>query len=213
MAKSNHDDKKSIKKVHKKAATSSESVKVVGQAGMKILNKVAALTISNPHKTAGTPVAIERKKLSVLTGIAGKSTIANALTKLKNVGWLDVTPQTVSITTAGEAAADTDAVQQALRDAPCTNEAHRTIVADSFQLKPRVREIIKVLGDGRSYTKEHVATAIACPLNSTFANMITALKKAGMVQVVGTGKDGLLTLTDDMFPFEPRVGGGGGKSD
>lgn len=192
-------------KAHK--ASSSSSAKaigkssvgvVVGKAGMTILNKVASLKLG-AHQDE-----VERSQLHALTGIAGKSTIANALTKLKNAAWMKVTPKTVIITEEGLAAADEDVMEQMLMDTPQTNEDHRQAVAKTFgNIKPRGMELVDFIGDGRKYGKAKVAVAIGCKMNSTFANILTPLKKAKMIEFDKSH----VWLTDEMFPFEPRVSG------
>ena len=197
-------------KAHKASSSSSSSSSsakaigkssvgvVVGKAGMTILNKVASLKLG-AHQDE-----VERSQLYALTGIAGKSTIANALTKLKNATWMKVTPKTVIITEEGLAAADEDVMEQMLMDTPQTNEDHRQAVAKTFgNIKPRGMELVDFIGDGRKYGKAKVAVAIGCKMDSTFANILTPLKKAKMIEF----DESHVWLTDEMFPFEPRVSG------
>lgn len=161
-----------------------------------ILNKAAAL------KSALGQESLERKKLSALTGIQGKSTIANALTKLKNEGWMIVTPDSITITESGMTKADPIAVQSAVQDIPTTNAAFHEQVKKQYKLKPKAIELFDSIQDGNSYEKEKLAKALGMKVNSTFANLLTSLKKFGIIEFDRK----TVRLTDDMMPFEPRQG-------
>ena len=145
--------------------------------------------------------SIDRKTLPALTGIHGKSTIANALTKIKNNGWMVVTPQEVTITEAGIAAADAEAVQAAMQNIPTTNAEYRQSVQDQHKLKAKAVELINYIQDGASYEKEDVANHLGLKMNSTFSNLLTPLKKLEIIEFDRK----TIRLTDKMFPFEPRV--------
>ena len=96
---------------------------------MTILNTVASM------KVILNQDGVERKKLAFLTKINGKSTIANALTKLKSQGWIDVTPTTVSITDEGLKHVDQEELEKARASIPTTNEDHWETVKERFNLK------------------------------------------------------------------------------
>ena len=145
--------------------------------------------------------SIDRKTLPALTGIHGKSTIANALTKIKNNNWMVVTPQEVTITEAGVKAADAEAVQAAMQNIPTTNAEYRQSVQDQHKLKAKAVELINYIQDGASYEKEDVANHLGLKINSTFSNLLTPLKKLEIIEFDRR----TIRLTDKMFPFEPRV--------
>ena len=164
-------------------------------AVLTILNKAAAL------KTALGQDSLERKKLPALTGIHGKSTIANALTKLKNEGWMLVTPDSVTITGSGMNAADPTAVGTIMEDIPTTNAAYHKSVKEQYKLKPKAIELFDCIQDGKVYEKEKVAEKIGMKMNSTFANLMTSLKKHGVIEY----DTKTVRLTDAMMPFEHRA--------
>lgn len=58
-------------------------------------------------------------------------------------------------------------------------------------------QILDELADGQPHPKADVAAAIGYKLNSTFANLLTGLKKAGVIKL---GKE--LQLTDEMRKYE-----------
>ena len=164
-------------------------------AALTILNKAAALKLGLGQDK------IERKQLSAVTGIQGKSTIANALTKIKNEGWMIVTPNDVTITDEGVEAADQDAVAAAVKDAPRTNAQYLESIKKHHKLSDRAIQLVDYIQDGARYEKEDVAAAIGCKMNSTFSNLLTSLKKLGIIEFDRK----TIRLTDKMFPFEPRV--------
>lgn len=163
-----------------------------GGAAMTLLNTVAGL------KHALSQLSVERIKLPSLTGIQGKSTIANALTKLKNQGFMIVERDFVSVTDAGMQAADPEAMAQAAANVPTSNAAQRELVAKQYKLKAKA--VMEYMADGKTYIKTEVAAEVGCKMNSTFANLLTGLKKAGTIEFDRT----TMQLTDAMFPFEPR---------
>ena len=173
---------------------SSATVGIASGAVLTILNKAAAM------KSLGQGV-LERKKLSALTGIHGKSTIANALTKIKAHDWMVVTPQTVEITEMGLQVVDTDAVQQAIGDIPTTNAQFLQSIKDQHKLKGKQVELMNYIQDGKRYEKEDVASAIGLKMNSTFSNLLTTLKKLDIIEFDRK----TIRLTDKMLPFEPRA--------
>jgi hypothetical protein len=161
-------------------------------AALTILNTAAALKAKRGKES------IERKKLSALTGIQGKSTIANALTKMKNNGWMEVTPSTLTITFKGMELADPSAVSMA--DIPTTNVGFHESIKKQYKLKPKECALMDSIADGKTYIKKNVAAAIGCQMNSTFANMMTNLKKHDILEFDRT----TMRLHDEMFPVEPR---------
>jgi len=80
--------------VTKKSAPPAKQ-KINSSPAMTILNKCAALKMLQQRES------IERKELSVLTGIKTESTIDKALKYLNRQRWLIVTPETLTITPKG----------------------------------------------------------------------------------------------------------------
>jgi len=163
-----------------------------GGAHTKILNTVAALQQNLGREE------VERKKLPALTGIQGKSTIANALTKLKNSDWMTVTPTKVSITDKGMANADLSAIDQI--DLPTNDADYHESVKNQFGLKPKAIELFDVIADGRPHKKKDVVAALGMKMNSTFANLLTGLKKLNIIEYTASE----VQLHADMFPFGGR---------
>ena len=122
----------------------------------------------------------------------GKSTIANALTKHKKAGSITFDSKTVTITEAGLEQAD---VSDDLSFA--TNEEFHKKIQDSLNLNDRSRQLFAELADGRVHQKKEVAEAMGMKMNSTWANMLTPMKKQSVVIYDRE----TIQLTDDMFPF------------
>jgi hypothetical protein len=183
-----------FKSNHKKVIKASQATKhktgggaAPSGAAATILNTVAALKAKRGKES------IERKKLSALTGIQGKSTIANALTKLKVNGWMEVTASTPTITDEGMDAADPGAV--AVDDIPTTNVGFHDAVKKQYKLKAKECDLFDHIADGKTYIKKDVAAAIDCKMNSTFANMMTKLKKHDILEFDRT----TMRLHNDMY--------------
>jgi hypothetical protein len=166
-----------------------------GGAHQKILNTAAAM------KTRFGKERIERTKITPLTGIHGKSTIANALTKLKNLQWMDVTKEDITITDLGLENSDASAVDDF--NVPTTNKEYIDSIVEQYKLKPAkaVANAIDELMDGCTYSKKELAKKMGAEMNSTFANLMTNLKKAGITEYVGKAD---VRLHDSMFQFSPR---------
>ena len=107
----------------------------------------------------------------------------------------------INLTTAkGLQRADPKIVEEAAKDIPTTNKAHHENVKAQLKLKPKQTELFDYIQDGRTYQKAEVATAINLKMNSTFSNLLTSLKKIGVIEFDRT----TIRLTDEMFPFGPR---------
>lgn len=182
----------------KKKASPSAKHKAGSRAGaggavMKVLNTVASM-----KARLGKP-SVERKRLSFLTGVPGKSTINNALTKLRNKGWIEFSPTEVTITAKGMEKADPGTFGDV--SVPTTNREHHDSVKKQFKLKRNAIALFDAIADGRTYQKTVVAATIGCTMNSTFSNLLTGLKKSSIIEFDSK----TIRLTDDMFPIEPRL--------
>jgi len=78
-----------------------------------------------------------------------------------------------------------------------SNEDYHEKVKDKFKLTIRARQLFDELSDGRTRNKKEVAAAIGCKMNSTWANMLTPLKKLDIIDVDRE----TIKLEDDMFPL------------
>jgi hypothetical protein len=165
-----------------------------GAAHMVILNTVASMKVFLQE------ACVEREKLSFLTKINGKSTIANALTKLKSYGWMEVTPTTVTITDEGMKNVDQEELAKGQASIPTSNEQHWDRVKEQFHVKGTKLALMEELQDGRSHSKKEVLIKVFGKMNSTSANACTDMKKNGIIVY---DKD-TIRLDDKMFPVEPR---------
>jgi predicted transcriptional regulator len=52
---------------------------------------------------------------------------------------------------------------------------------EMHKLKPKVCDLLDQLVDGEPHSKEEVAEAIGSKINSTFAGLLTACKKANII--------------------------------
>lgn len=183
-----------VKSINKKPAKKAQETKHTAKGGsgkgfnpsqQKILDIVAGLKAIGKDE-------VTRKQVASLAEL-GKSTFANALTVLKN-GYLIVTPQTLQITEKGLEHTDADAIQGKIA---MTNEQHHEKIMEHFKLKPKARELIAELVDGAEKDKKETAEKIGKKINSTFANMLTDLKKK---EIIVFDKK-TIKLHDSMFPF------------
>lgn len=188
-------------KVAKKSQPSTKPSKKSSSAGgipahVTILNTIAFQKIRFKKES------VERKQLPSLTHIKGKSTIANGLTKLKNAGWITFTSQDVTITDLGMDNVDMTALDNV--KPPATNKEHiEAVIEDHSQIKSKEKAmgLIKIIIDGRRYQKKDIAEELGMKMNSTFANLLTSLKKANIAEY---DKE-TIRLTDEMFVCKPRV--------
>jgi hypothetical protein len=168
-----------------------------GGAHMVILNTVAS------QKEILNEAGVEREKLPFLTKISGKSTIANALTKLKSQGWIVVTSTTVSITDEGMKHVDQDEMAKTRASIPKSNEDHWERVKEKYNIKGAKLVLMEELQDGHTHPKKDLLTKVFGKINSTSANACTELKKYG---IIFYEKDAI-RLDDKMFPVTPRSEG------
>jgi hypothetical protein len=168
-----------------------------GGTQQKILDVAAVLT-----KKFGTK-DVSRKKVMMLCGITAASTFANALTKLKREGAVTFTGQSMVVTSRGMDMASTDITGISI---PTSNTELQESLKDQYKLSEKSRMLIDVLSDGLVHKKADVAAAIGCVMNSTFANMMSKLKKLGIIEF----DRHTMKLTDAMFEVEGRPSGGRG---
>jgi hypothetical protein len=154
-----------------------------------ILN-VAATLASQQSDSNSVP----RKKVvdfAKLEGVMGASTFANALTRLKKLNWITMSSGSIDVTDKGMAQAKITDMSSV------SNEDYHEKVKDKFKLTIRARQLFDELSDGRTRNKKEVAAAIGCKMNSTWANMLTPLKKLDIIDVDRE----TIKLEDDMFPL------------
>jgi hypothetical protein len=138
---------------------------------------------------------VPRDKMVAFTkceGVMGKSTIANSLTKLRKAGLIIMAPGVITITDKGVDQAD---IRSDMSYA--SNEEYHKIIKDKMKLSARACKLFDELADGKVHNKKQVAAVIGSKMNSTWANMLTPLKK---LRVVEYEKE-TINLTNDMFPF------------
>ena len=199
MAKANPQKKAAAAAAKKKSSIVKHKVGSSGGtalsgAALTILNKAAAL------KKALGQNSLERSKLPALTGIQGKSTIANALTKLKNDNLMLVAPGEITITDLGMEKVNPAEVTAILEEIPTTNAEFHEKVKETHKLKPKQIELFECIQDGKAHQKKEVARKLDMKMNSTFANLLTSLKKLGIIEF----ENKTVRLTDTMMPFEAR---------
>ena len=159
-------------------------------AATKILNAVAS---NKAQFDEGT----EMEQLPALTGIAGASTIRNGLAALKKQSLVIVVAKVAHATPKGMDCADLSAVAEL----PKTNQEHHETIKTVRKLKTKEIELFDKLSDGRVHSKNDIRKAMGIGGDSTWRNLMTALKKRGILEYPGKGG---LQLTKKMFPFEPR---------
>ncbi|VEU38787.1 unnamed protein product [Pseudo-nitzschia multistriata] len=159
-----------------------------GNAAQTVLNVVG--TIANQSGSNATP----RDKVvayAKIEGVIGTSTFANALTKLRKQELIILSPKVITITEKGMDQADTTEISGG------TNEDYQKKRIEQLNLRPKSIQLLQELSDGKVHNKKKVAAAIGCKMNSTWANMLTSVKK---LQLVKFDRE-TITLSDDMFPF------------
>lgn len=183
-AKNNTPTKKCTSSKH--ATPKSRSCSGNSGAHQKVLDTAAMLVMT----TGENP--LERQSLVQMIGTMGKSTLANAFTKLKKLGWMNVNAKSVEVTDLGMENADTDNVKIVT-----TNEEHQAQLKEKLKLKDREMELFDLLVDGEIHDAETIAKEMGMKMNSTWANLKTSLKKKGILDFQGK----TLKLSDKMYPF------------
>ena len=183
-------------KVCKKSSTAAKhkvggSTSANGGASAKILNVAAAVAAQTGK------FEVPRKQIVVLVGKMGKSTVANALTNLKNEGLIEFTAATITVTLKGMDAADVDSANVNL---PTTNAELHKSTKETYKLNKMQIVLFDHLADGGTYNKVEVKDALDIGANSTWANLMTSLKKLEIVEFDRT----TIRLTDKMFEIDGR---------
>jgi DNA-binding CsgD family transcriptional regulator len=164
--------------------------RVIGKGGaaMKVLNAAAKWKVERNKD-------LPRRKVPFLTGINGSSTIRNAFAALKDELLIEVTKESVVVTDRGMELADLDAVD--LSSAPSTN----TEYLESRKVKLTAREcaVVDTIADGLVHTKNEIAERLNMKRNSTFRNLMAALKKKDIVEYKDNDS---IQLHEDMTPFD-----------
>jgi len=98
---------------------------------------------------------------------------------------------TITITDKGIEKAETIDMSHA------SNEEYHAKIKVQFKLSARACQLFDELVDGRSRNKKEMSSIVGCKTYSSWANMLTPLKK---LKIVDYDKQ-TIKLTDDMFPF------------
>ena len=203
--------KKSTRKPIKKYTTKKRSAG--GSAPQTILNVIATLltvpAVANKNKMSmknevpRTMVA----QFATTQGVQGKSTFANALTKLKKEQQIVMqTSSMIEITRKGLASSTPIHDLSAQTNAEYQNK----VIHTQHALTGNMLRLVQLLQDGQPQSKKTVCvTQLNMKLNSTWSNMLTKLKKMNIV----TFDRETIQLSDAMYPLgrdhDPRPGGEG----
>ncbi|OEU13549.1 hypothetical protein FRACYDRAFT_241889 [Fragilariopsis cylindrus CCMP1102] len=177
---------------HSKSNRGTSSSSSPGGAVQIVLNVAATLASVQSDSNS-----VPRKKVVAFAkfeGVMGTSTFANALTKLKKLNLVTLSSGSIDVTDKGMSQAkitDMSSVR---------NEDFHEKVKDKFKLKTKARDLFGELSDGRTRNKKEIAAAIGCKMNSTWANMLTPLKK---LDIIDFDRE-TIWLADDMFPVGGR---------
>lgn len=158
-------------------------------SAFKILNAIA-------QNKAELDQGTNMDQMSVLTGIAGGSTIRKGMAALKRLNLVIVEAKVAHATAKGMDQADLSAVAER----PKTNEEHHEKIKTSRKLKPKEVDLFDALSDGRVHSKEDIRNALGVKGESTFRKLTGALKKHGILEYHGKS----IQLTTAMFPLAPR---------
>lgn len=186
------------KSVAKKVSSSSKhalaySIKAptkIKASHQKVLDAIAGCLLRVPGSTRAP-----RAEVVAMSKITGKSTFANALTELKKMRLILVVSNgtELELTDEGSELADTP------EDMPTDNASHHEAIKEQFELKGEELLVFDLMKDGNTHSREEIFMASGCKAkNSTFANLLTKLKKASILQPTG-GNNFKMPAT--MFPF------------
>ena len=167
--------------------SSKRSTSTGGNASQTVLNTIASVSQLNGSKD------VPRKEVENYISCQapmGKSTFANSLTKLKKEGLISTSKS--GIITISKKGMDKAIVQDMSK---ATNEDFHKSIKE--QLNERQCDLFDYLKDGKVHNKKEVAAAIGCKINSTWANMLTKLKKLGIIEF---GRE-TINLKKKMFPL------------
>jgi len=184
--------KKSSTAAKHKIVANDRDGKSLGPAATTLLNVLAVLVVGSPNNDS-----IKKSKLQLMAEIKGKSTFANAQTKLKNAGFILVEKDTVFITSSGMGAATIDAANINI---PATNAALHDATKEKHKLNAKQIALFDHLANGGTYNKKEVQVALGINASSTWANLMTSLKK---LEIVEYDRE-TIRLTDAMFEIEGR---------
>ena len=159
---------------------------VVSGAAKKLLDITAVAAMTHGNDT------VEKKDVIAMAGKIGKSTAANAWTLFKRLELCVVAPDTLTITSLGKQVADTEGVKVMK-----TNEEYWDSIKENYKFKPKEIELFDLLTDGKVHQKKDVAEELSMKMNSTFANLLTGLKKKKAI--VYDSKT--IQMADEMFRF------------
>lgn len=168
---------------------SKRSTSTGGNASRTVLNMIASVSQLNGSKDVPRQ---EVENYISCKAPMGKSTFANSLTKLKKEGLISTSKS--GIITINKKGMDNAIVQDMSK---ATNEDFHKSIKEQSKLTERQRDLFDYLKDGKVHNKKEVAAAIGCKMNSTWANMLTKLKKLGIIEF---GRD-TINLTKKMFPL------------
>lgn len=133
---------------------------------MKILNAAASAK-------ANLGEDLDRQQIPALTGVAGSSTIRNALTKLNRLGWIEP-PYNKKITVSSEGM---DHANIEAATIPSSNADYHDRVKKQRKLKSKAIAIFDLIVDGKEHSKKEVADLVFDgKKNSTFRNTLADLK-------------------------------------
>jgi Mn-dependent DtxR family transcriptional regulator len=179
----------------KKSSVSKHKSSAGGSAGAS--NKILNCAVVHKSKTGKN---LEVKMITLMTGIQGKSTIRNALAKLKKLNWIDTDVKDgIVVTEVGLENADPNAFD--MNNAVTTNKEHLDNIKEHFKLNEKAIAAIDFISSGRVFTKDEVANALGMQKNSTLRNLFADMKNKGIIEYHGKSS---LQLTKEMFPFDPR---------
>mmetsp|Transcript_6645 Transcript_6645/g.16756 ORF Transcript_6645/g.16756 Transcript_6645/m.16756 type:complete len:179 (-) Transcript_6645:94-630(-) len=163
-------------------------------SNQKVLDAIATVQFRIPGSTF-----VPRQQLKALCtalGITGTSTFLNALTDLKNLKLIQVSNRgaNIELTDEGSELANTDETLSA------TNTwFHEMKKREAKLTKPGELAVFDLLKDRQIHSKDEIFKASEYnAMNSTFAGLLTKLKKAKIIKP--EGKRGY-KMPDTMFPF------------
>uniref|UniRef100_A0A7S2YDP5 Uncharacterized protein n=1 Tax=Entomoneis paludosa TaxID=265537 RepID=A0A7S2YDP5_9STRA len=166
---------------------------IPGGSKMAIVNALALL------KVKWGKDEVTKQELAAAAKMKMNSTLANALTQLKKEKWIVANGKSIKITPRGMDNADQEAMKRI--KIPTTNQEHHDEVRS--ELKGKKLAVFNALVDGRAHSKDMVRESLGMKKNSTWANMLTALKKSNIIEIVDGAR---FQLSDQMFPVIPRGG-------
>ena len=160
----------------------------------KVLDAIATVQVRTPGSTSAPREEVI--DLCKTLGVKGKSTFLNALTDLKNLKLIQVLERGASIelTDEGSELANTEE-----GEVSTNKEFHELKKRQAKLTKPGELAVFDLLKDRQVHSKDEIFKASEFKANnSTFANFLTKLKKAKIIEP--EGKHGY-KMPKTMFPF------------